>query len=103
MYIYCICIIGACEGSRIASIFEEPGFGFQSHPFGSRGVFFLIGCVFIKALLRDLHVGIQMNHMYKIIYTHIYIYIYLYKLIYRIMQSEMLMTLKASDAMAVVQ
>ena len=67
------------------------------------GAYFLIGCVFIKALLRDLHVGIQMNHMYIIIYTHIYIYIYLYKLIYHIMQSEMLMTLKASDAMAVVQ
>jgi hypothetical protein len=76
---------------------------FNHIPLEAGACFFLIGCVLIKALLRDLHVGIQMNHMYKIIYTHIYIYIYLYKLIYRIMQSEMLMTLKASDAMAVVQ
>ena len=44
-----------------------------------------------------------MNHMQIIVYTHIYLYIYIYKLIYHIMQSEMLMTLKASDAMAVVQ
>jgi hypothetical protein len=60
-------IPGACEGSRIASLFEEPGFGFQSHPFGSRGVFFNRG-VFSYSLDRRSSeafiVGIQVNHMW---------------------------------------
>ena len=78
VYIYCICITGACEGSRIASIFEEPSFGFQSHPFGSRGVFFFkIGVCFYegppkRSSCRDSNE----SHVYNYIHTHLYIYIY---------------------------